>query len=310
MNLLQQSKIMTMKKQFSKHWQLYLLSALPLLFYIVFRYLPMYGILLSFKKYRVSKGIWGSPWVGLHQFQKFFLNPSSFQIIWNTLSLSIYQLLASIPLAVILAIALNETKNPHWKKSVQMVTYAPYFISTVVLVAILMQFLDPSFGVFNTIRSLVGLDKIDFMANPDLFKHIFVWSDIWQKTGYNAIIYIAALSSINPDLYEAAKVDGVNRWQKVLFIDLPSLKETIVILLILNMGQVMNLGFEKAYLMQNSLNSQSSEIISTYVYKMGLINSDFSYSTAIDFINSIINIFLILFFNKLSKKVDENGGLW
>jgi putative aldouronate transport system permease protein len=293
-----------------KHWQFYILVLAPVTFYVVFRYLPMYGVLMGFKKYRVSRGVWNSPWVGLYQFEKFFKNPSSLKIMWNTFSLSIYQLFASIPLAVILAIALNEARSKIWKKSVQMVTYAPYFISTVVMVAILMQFLSPSLGIFNTARTFFGKDAENFMGDAKLFKHIFVWSGVWQNTGYNAIIYIAALSGMDPNLYEAAKVDGVNKWQKILYIDLPGIKSTIITLFIINMGFVMNLGFEKAYLMQNALNIESSEIMSTYVYKMGIINSDFSYSTAINFINSMINILLILTCNKLSKLIDPEGGLW
>ncbi|MGH0054363.1 MAG: ABC transporter permease subunit, partial [Sphaerochaetaceae bacterium] len=221
-----------------------------------------------------------------------------------------YALLTSIPLAVILAIALNEVRSKLWKKSVQMITYAPYFISTVVMVAILMQFLDPSMGLFNTIRGLMGKDSLNYMGEASYFRHIYVWSELWKNTGYNAIIYLAALTGINPELYEAARVDGVNKFQKVWYVDLPSIKSTIVIMFIMNMGFVMSLGFEKAFLMQNPLNLETAEIMSTYVYKMGLINSDFSYSTAIDLINSVINVILILTFNRLAKLNNKEGGLW
>jgi putative aldouronate transport system permease protein len=213
-------------------------------------------------------------------------------------------------LAVILAIALNEARSKLWKKSVQMITYAPYFISTVVMVAILMQFLDPSMGLFNTVRGLMGKDSLNYMGEADYFRHIYVWSELWKNTGYNAIIYLAALTGISPELYEAAKVDGVNKFQKVWYVDLPSIKSTIVIMFIMNMGFVMSLGFEKAFLMQNPLNIETAEIMSTYVYKMGLINSDFSYSTAIDLINSVINVILILTFNRLAKMNNKEGGLW
>ena len=277
-----------------RHWQFYLIVALPMLYFILFKYVPMYGILLGFKRYRVSKGIWGSPWVGFYQFAKFFKNPSSLRIMYNTFLLSMYALVSSIPLAVILAIALNETRSKLWRKSVQMITYAPYFISTVVMVAILMQFLDPALGLFNTIRGLLGKESLNYMGEAKLFKHIYVWSALWQNTGYNAIIYLAALTGINPELYEAARVDGVNKFQKIWYVDLPCIQNTIIIMFIMNMGFVMSLGFEKAFLMQNPLNLESAEIMSTYVYKMGLINSDFSYSTAIDMINSVINIILIL----------------
>jgi len=293
-----------------RHWQFYLIVALPMLYFILFKYVPMYGILLGFKRYRVSKGIWGSPWVGFYQFAKFFKNPSSLRIMYNTFLLSMYALVSSIPLAVILAIALNETRSRLWRKSVQMVTYAPYFISTVVMVAILMQFLDPALGLFNTVRNAFGKESLNFMGEAKLFKHIYVWSALWQNTGYNAIIYLAALTGINPELYEAAKVDGVNKFQKIWYVDLPCIQNTIIIMFIMNMGFVMSLGFEKAFLMQNPLNLETAEIMSTYVYKMGLINSDFSYSTAIDMINSVINIILILTFNKLAKLRSEDGGLW
>lgn len=300
----------TFRKKVTKHWQFYVIVALPMLYFLIFKYVPLYGILLAFKRYRVSVGIWSSPWVHFYQFQKFFSNPSSLRIMWNTFSLSIYALVASIPLAVIMAVSLNECTSSRWKKSVQMVTYAPYFISTVVMVAILMQFLDPALGIFNTIRGMFGLESINYMGDPGKFRHIYVWSALWQNTGYNAIIYLAALTGINPELYEAAKVDGVNKWQKIWHVDLPCIKSTIVIMFIMNMGYVMSLGFEKAFLMQNPLNLETAEIMSTYVYKMGLINSDFSYSTAIDFINSVINICLILIFNKLAKLKDKDGGLW
>ncbi len=296
------------KKKIVNHWQFYVIVALPVLYFIIFKYVPMYGVLLAFKKYRVSKGIWGSPWVGLKQFRKFFENPSSLRIMWNTFALSMYALFTSIPLAVILAIALNETKNKIWKKTVQLITYAPYFISTVVLVAILLQFMNPYSGLFNVIRKVFGKEAINYMGNPKMFPNIFVWSALWQNTGYNAIIYLAALTGISPDLYEAAKVDGVNKFQKIFYIDLPSIKPTIIIMFILNMGFVMSLGFEKAFLMQNPLNLGSSEIMSTYVYKMGLINNDFSYSTAIGLINSLINVVLIVGCNKLVKKINKGGG--
>lgn len=305
-----QPQKLSLGRKMGRHWQFYLIVALPMLYFIVFKYIPMYGVLLAFKRYRVSLGIWNSPWVGFYQFEKFFKNPSSLRIMYNTFSLSMYALVSSIPLAVILAIALNETASKTWRKSVQMVTYAPYFISTVVMVAILMQFLDPALGLFNAIRTAFGKDSLNFMGESSYFKHIYVWSALWQNTGYNAIIYLAALTGINPELYEAAKVDGVNKFQKIWYVDLPCIKNTIIIMFIMNMGFIMSLGFEKAFLMQNPLNLQSAEIMSTYVYKMGLINSDFSYSTAIDMVNSVINIILILTFNHLAKMKNKEGGLW
>ncbi|MBF9017438.1 sugar ABC transporter permease [Oceanispirochaeta sp. M2] len=269
----------------------------------------MFGLQIGFKQYRVSKGIWGSEWVGLKNFIRFFSSPSSMQIIWNTISLSLYSILISFPFAIILAVALNEAASKRYKKFTQMITYMPYFISTVVLVSMIIQFTDTRMGLVNHFIGLFGMKPVNFMAKPDLFRHIYVWTNVWQTTGYNAIIYLAALTTIDPQLYEAAKVDGCSRVQKILHIDLPGIQSTVIILLILNMGYVMSIGFEKAYLMQNGLNLQTSEIISTYIYRIGLINSDFSFSTAVGFFNSIINLVLLLTVNKLARKTGETG-LW
>ncbi|WP_230391599.1 MULTISPECIES: sugar ABC transporter permease [unclassified Oceanispirochaeta] len=292
-----------------KHWQFYVIILLPLLYLIIFKYIPMFGLQIGFKQYRVSKGIWGSEWVGLKNFIRFFSSPSSMQIIWNTISLSLYSILISFPFAIILAVALNEAASKRYKKFTQMITYMPYFISTVVLVSMIIQFTDTRMGLVNHFIGLFGMKPVNFMAKPDLFRHIYVWTNVWQTTGYNAIIYLAALTTIDPQLYEAAKVDGCSRVQKILHIDLPGIQSTVIILLILNMGYVMSIGFEKAYLMQNGLNLQTSEIISTYIYRIGLINSDFSFSTAVGFFNSIINLVLLLTVNKLARKTGETG-LW
>lgn len=297
------------KDKVTRHWQFYLIILLPLLQVIIFKYVPMFGLQIGFKDYRVSKGIWGSNWVGLKHFVRFFTTPSCLRIILNTISLSLYSILVSFPFAIILAILINECTNKKYKKFTQMVTYMPYFISTVVLVSMIIQFTDTRMGLLNHFIGLFGHSSVNFMADPDLFKHLYVWSGIWQQTGYNAIIYIAALSSINPQLYEAAKVDGCSRFQKIINIDLPGIKPTIIILFILNMGYIMSVGFEKAYLMQNGLNLEASEIISTYIYRIGLINADFSFSTAVGLINSLINLVLILSFNKLAKLTGETA-LW
>lgn len=297
------------KSNVTRHWQFYLIILLPLMHLIIFKYIPMFGLQIGFKNYRISKGIWGSDWVGLKHFIRFFSTTTCWRIIGNTISLSLYSIIVSFPFAIILAILVNECTNKRYKKFTQMVTYMPYFISTVVLVSMIIQFTDTRMGLLNHFISLFGHSSINFMAKPDLFKHIYVWSGIWQQTGYNAIIYIAALSGIDQQLYEAAKVDGCSRFQKILNIDLPGIKSTIIILLILNMGYIMSVGFEKAYLMQNGLNLGASEIISTYIYRIGLINADFSFSTAIGLINSLINLVLILSFNKIAKQTGETA-LW
>ncbi|MCE5168850.1 ABC transporter permease subunit [Paenibacillus profundus] len=296
-------------KKMKKHWQLYLLVFLPIAYIIIFKYVPMGGVLIAFKEYNVVKGIWESPWVGFKYFEQFLNSPYFWNYIRNTIVVSLYGLLVGFPAPILLALFLNEIKNGFFKKTVQMVTYAPYFISTVIMVSIIIVALSPNVGMLNNILRLFGFEGIDFMGRPELFKSIYVWSDVWQFTGYGAIIYIAALSGVNPDLYEAAKVDGATRFQKIWNIDLPSIFPVMVILLILNVGSMMSLGFEKMYLMQNPLNLESSEIISTYVYKVGLLNANFSFSTAIGLFNSIINLVLIVTVNAIARKLSESS-LW
>ena len=297
------------RRGFSAQWQLYAILFLPLAWLFLFRYLPMYGLQIAFKDFKSSRGIWNSPWVGAKHFARFLGSPSGLSVIWNTLSLSLYSIAASFPLAVVLAVALNEVRNPRIKKTVQMVTYAPYFISTVVLVSMVFQVLDPRLGLVNRVVVLLGGKASNYMGDPDAFQHVYVWSGIWQATGYNAIIYMAALSGVSPELHEAAVVDGCTKMQRILHIDLPSIKPTIIVMLILNMGYVMSVGFEKVYLMQNPLNLDRSEVISTYIYRMGLINFDFSYSAAIGFFNSLINMILLLLVNGIAKRLGEEG-LW
>ena len=297
------------KLQIVQSWQLYVILLVPFLWLIIFRYVPMYGLQLAFKNFRSSRGIWGSPWVGLAHFKRFFTSPSSWMVIRNTVTLSLYSIAASFPFAIILALCLNELRNEKTKKFIQTVTYAPYFISTVVMVSIIFQILDPRIGIINRIIMLFGGKSINFMAMPQYFSHIYVWSGVWQSNGYNAIIYLAALSAVNPELHEAAIVDGCSKFQRIWYIDLPQIKPTIIIMLILNMGYVMSIGFEKVYLMQNPLNIEASEVMSTYIYRVGLINFDYSYSTAISFINSIINLVLLITVNTIAKKLGEEG-LW
>ena len=290
-------------------WQLYVLLFPALAGLLLFPYGPMYGIVLAFKEYNPLSGIIGSPWVGMKHFNRFFRSPFFSQIIWNTLYLSLYGLFIGFPLPVLLALGLNQVRSLGFKKTVQTVTYAPYFISTVVLVGII-NIVFAETGFVNQFLKMIGKESVLFMGSARYWRHIYVWSALWQNTGYNAIIYLAALTSVDPGLYEAARVDGVNKFQKIWYIDLPCIRNTIVIMFILNMGFVMSLGFEKAFLMQNPLNLETAEIMSTYVYKMGLVNNDFSYSTAIGVINSLINVALILLFNYLAKLRQKDGGLW
>lgn len=292
-----------------RHWQFYLLIALPLLYIIIFCYVPMPGILMAFERYSPSKGLLGSQWVGFQNFKQFFASPSNTRIIWNTLRIGLYSLIAGFPIPIILAIAVNEVANKRFKKTVQMVTYAPYFISTVVLVGILSQITDPRLGIINKIIVLLGGNAINFMGNPKMFDHLYVWSGIWQGVGYSSVIYIAALAGVSKELQEAAVVDGAARWERIWHVDLPSIRPQIVILLIFNVGNVLNIGYEKVYLMQNDLNIQKSEIISTFVYKVGLVNADYGFSAAVGLFNALISIVLIMIANAVAKKTAETS-IW
>ncbi len=298
-----------LKKGILRHWQLYVIMLVPLMCLILFKYVPMIGLQIAFKTYRVKAGIWDSPFVGWKHFIRFFESPSTLQIIWNTVSLSLYSIAASFPLAILLAIALNEAQQRSLKKLVQMITYAPYFISTVVLVSMLNQFLDPRIGVLSMLMQQVGIDTRNIMGNPDLFRHLYVWSGIWQSTGYSAIIYLAALTGISHELTEAAVIDGCTRIKRIWHVDLPGIRPSVVTLLVLNMGYVMSVGFEKVFLMQSPSILNVSEVMSTYIYRIGLQNSDYSYSTAIGLVNSIINLILIMTVNQIARKTGEQA-LW
>lgn len=297
------------KRSFRRHWQLYLLVIPPVLYFIIFKYLPMANAVLAFKNYNVLKGIWGSPWVGTQYFEMFFRNPAFVTLIKNTLYISFYQLIVGFPIPILLALALNEVKSARFKKTVQMVTYAPYFISTVVMVSIIMLFLSPRLGIVNTITGALGFEATNYLGEPGMFRTVYVLSDVWQTMGYSAVIYLAALAGVDPSLYEAAKVDGANRFQKILNVDIPGILPAAVIILILGVGSIMALGFEKMYLLQNPLNLSTSEIISTYVYKIGLLNANYSFATAVGLFNSLINLVLLLVVNAIAKRA-SNTSLW
>lgn len=301
--------IYRLSRDMRKNWILYAMILPVVAYYIIFAYVPMSGIQLAFKDYIIKKGIWGSPWVGFKQFERFFSNYNFKLLIKNTIGISLYSLLVGFPIPIIFALMLNYLKNRFLKKTVQMVSYAPYFISTVVMCGMITIFLNPDTGIFNTIRNVFGLESIDFLGKPGMFKSIYVWTGVWQGMGWSSIIYISALSGVDQQLHEAAIVDGASKLQRIIHIDLPSLKPTIVMLLILQMGQIMNVGFEKVFLLQNSLNMKTSDVISTYVYRVGLVQNDYSYSTAVGLFNSIINLMLIVMANFLSKKFADES-LW
>lgn len=292
-----------------KKWRVLYLMLIPGLVYIViFNYIPMYGVTIAFKDFYASKGIMGSPWVGLEHFKRVFRSPDFLQILWNTLSLSIYQLLITFPLPIFLALLINSCHSKRFGKFVQNVTYAPYLVSVVVLVGMMMIMFAPR-GVFNNIIDILGGERRLFMGDAKYFRHIFVLSAVWQTTGWNSIIYLATLSGVSTELYEAARMDGASKFQRILHIDIPHIVPTIAIILTLNAGAVMSMGFEKAYLMQNDLNIGVSEILSTYVYKKGLLDIDYGYSAAVGLFNNVINLIILLLVNKAAKKITDSSLL-
>lgn len=297
-------------KDVRQGWQLYLIFLLPFLWLLLFKYVPMYGAIIAFKDYSPTDGILGSDWVGLQYIKQFVQSYEFWNILKNTLVLGIYQIAASFPFPIILAISLNYVYNERFKKVTQMLTYAPHFISVVVMVGILFMILDPR-GPVNDVLALFGFDSTNFMAEPGLFKSIFVWSDVWQNIGFGSIIYLAALAGVDPTLHEAAIVDGASKMQRIAHIDIPSILPTIIILLILNLGGFLDTGFEKALLMQNPLNISSSEIIDTYVYKVGLTSAlpQYSYAAAIGLFKAIIGLILIMGANQSARWIGQEG-LW
>lgn len=276
---------------------------------IVFQYMPIYGIQIAFKKYIPIRGFGGSPWVGLEHFIRFFESPVFFRTVFNTLGLSAYQLALGFPLSIIAALLVNQLNSKRYKKIVQTVTYAPHFISIVVLAGMITLFLSPSIGIINAVIERLGGEPIFFLIRPELFPSIFVLSGIWQNLGFSMIIYLATLSTISPELYEAATVDGASKLQKIIHIDIPGILPTVVMLFVLRIGKLMEVGWQKALLLQNSLNLTRSELISTYVYKQGILQAQFSYSTAIGLFNTVINLALILSANYLAKRLKQET-LW
>ena len=296
-------------KRIIKSWQLYLLIAPATIYFVVFHYWPMYGVQIAFRNYTAKKGILGSPWVGLSHFTRFVTGPNFWNLLRNTLSISLANLLFGFPIAVILALVINELRSKKMKRFVQTVTYAPHFISTVVIVSMLGIFLNVNTGMINRFLSLFGRGPYDFMTVGPWFSTIYVISDIWASTGWNSIVFLAALSNVDVLQHEAATVDGATRLQRIWYVNLPAILPTLVVMFILRAGRVMTVGYEKAYLMQNALNLEYSELISTYVYKVGLINTQFSFSTAVGLLNSLCNVALLLLVNFISKKVSDTSLL-
>jgi len=292
-----------------RNWQLYVMIAPAIILIFIFSYIPMAGAQIAFRDYNPIGGIWGSPWVGLKNFEWFFSIPDAWQMIRNTLVLSGLGIALGFTAPIILALMINEIPNERFKRYVQTVTYAPNFISTVIMVSIILTLLNPRIGVVGHIIEWFKLPATDLIGKPQAFPWIYVITNIWQYAGFDAIVYLAALSAISPELYEAARMDGATRLQKMRHIDIPGILPVIVILLILEMSNILGIGFEKIFLMQNSLNLPVSEVISTYVYKMGLLRSDFSFGTAVGLFNSVVNFALLISANWIAKRTQE-VSLW
>ena len=284
-----------------------LLMIPAMIIFICFTYLPMYGIVIAFKNFKPARGILGSEWAGLRYFKKYFSSYMFSNTIRNTLLISIYTILVTFPLPILIALMCNQMYAKRFKKFFQVSTYLPHFISTVVMCGMIVLFLSPSSGVIPKLLGYIGVQTGDLMGKASAFSSIYVWTEAWQHVGWDSIMYIAALSAVDPQLYEAAVVDGANKWQKMRSIDIPLLMPTAVVLFILRAGSVMSVGFEKVYLLQNDLNISASEIISTYVYKMGLKSNQYSYSAAIGLFNNVVNFILLLSVNFIAGKMGDTS---
>jgi multiple sugar transport system permease protein/putative aldouronate transport system permease protein len=288
---------------------LYFLLFIPLAYIIIFNYVPIYGVLMAFKRFQPRFGVWRSPWVGFYNFERLFKSPNFLLILRNTLVLSLYSLAAGFPFPLILAICVNHSFFNRFKKLTQTISFAPYFLSSVIVVGLVTQVLDMRNGVISIVMQSFGVKPVNFMGSAALFPHVYVWSGIWQSTGYSAIIYISALAAVDPTYHEAAIIDGANLWQRIWHIDLTTIRPIIIIMLILSIGGILGGNFEKIYLMQNPLNINTSEIINTYVYKVGLTSDrpDYSFGTAIGLFQNIVGVILTMTVNKIANKLSGEG---
>lgn len=294
-------RMQRIRKRLANDWQLYLLILPALLYLFLFDIMPMYGVQIAFRDFRTSKGIWGSPWVGLKHFQRFLSYPDFGKLIINTLRLSLLSL-ATFPLPIILALLINDIQNTRFKKTVQMVTYAPHFISTVVLCSMITIFFHRGNGIINHLIVTLGGEAVDFLGTSALFPPLYVWSGVWQNIGWSSILYISALSGISTEMVEAARIDGASRLQILTRINIPSILPTIIVMLILRCGSILSVGFEKVFLLQNPLNLDTSQVISTYVYNVGLgSGAQFSYASAIGLFNTVVNILILMMVNRIAK---------
>lgn len=297
------------RPQFRKYMSLYLLVLPVLVYFTLFCYVPMYGAIIAFKDFSPGRGIWGSPWVGMRWFQEFFRSIYFFRLLSNTLLLSLYNIVFAFPIPIVFALVLNEIKDGPYKRVVQSASYLPHFISTVVIVGIVVNVLSPGTGLVNVALSRMGLQQVSFLLDSRWFRPVYVVSGIWKGFGWGSVLYLATLSSADPNLYDAAGIDGANRWQKLLHITVPVLIPVITITLILNVGSALSVDFEKALLLQNPATYETSDVIATYTYRRGIIGADFSFSTAVGLFNSVVNFILLFGANKLGKALGE-ASLW
>ena len=284
-----------------ENWQLYLMLVIPIAITVVYKYIPMYGIQIAFRDYKAAKGFFGSKWVGFEWFERFFSAPTFSRMIWNTIKLSVFSLLWSFPVPILLALAINQLRFKRYKRVVQTVLYAPHFISIMVVCGMIRIFLSPYGGLINLLTG----NQIDYMTLPEAFRTIYIASGIWQDAGWGTIIYLATLSAVDPGLYEAAKIDGASMFQRIRVIDIPELIPMIILQLIMAVSGIMSVGFEKVFLLQTQLNKATSDVIAVYVYDQGIVNHAYSYSTAIGLFNTVINIILLIVVNKIAKKAAD-----
>lgn len=301
-----QNKFSQLLKNIQKKWILYVMTLPVFAYFIIFHYGPMYGVVLAFKDYKIKKGILGSPWVGWENFAKFFSAYNFEEILSNTIGISIYSLLVGFPIPIIFALMLNYLRGKRLKKTIQMVSYIPHFLSTVVFCGII-NLMFKSSGLFNTIFHNLGIESVAFLTDPKYFQSLHVWTDVWKEVGFSAIIYISALAGVDYQLHEAAIMDGASKLRRIWHIDLACIRPTIVMMLILRLGSLMNVGFEKIFLLQNDLNKAASEVIPTYVYTMGMLRADYGYSTAVGLFNSVINLILLVTANWVVKKITDES---
>lgn len=297
-----------LRRDMRNNWSIYIMALPFLAYFIIFHYIPMGGVLMAFQDFSIKKGIFGSTWVGLKQFERYFNSPYFFRTLSNTLLISFYGLLFSFPFPIIFALCLNEVRNKQFKKVTQTISYLPYFISVVVVVAILNDFSKAN-GVLTQLAAALGDDGGALISRPEWFRTLYIGSNMWQHLGYNSIIFISALASIDPELYEAAVIDGAGRWKQTLYITLPGIASTIVVLLILRLGQIMSVGYEKVILMYGPATYETADVISSYMYRVGIQDSDYSFSTAINLFNSIVNFIVLFVANTFSRKIGDTS-LW